>query len=76
MNKRKLCIALGSGLIFLSVVSGAMASIAWFTVTNGFGVGITGSFVEEYFHTGDGTSAHPFVITRPIHYYHLVELVL
>lgn len=73
MNKRKLCIALGSGLIFLSVVSGAMASIAWFTVTNGFGVGITGSFVEEYFHTGDGTSANPFVITRPIHYYHLVE---
>ena len=73
MNKRKLCIAFGSALVFLSVVSGAMASIAWFTVTNGFGVGITGSFVEEYFHTGDGTSANPFVITRPIHYYHLVE---
>ena len=73
MNKRKLSIILGSYLIFLSLVSGIMASVAWFTVANGFGVDITGSFVEEYFHTGDGSSAHPFVITRPIHYYHLVE---
>ncbi|MBQ0099351.1 MAG: hypothetical protein KBS91_02250 [Firmicutes bacterium] len=34
----------------------------------------SGSFILQYFHTGDGTKNNPFVITRPIHYYHMVEL--
>ena len=33
-----------------------------------------GSIVRQYFHTGTGTPEDPFVITRPIHYYHMVEL--
>ncbi len=33
-----------------------------------------GSVIQQYFHCGSGTENDPFVITRPIHYYHLVEL--
>lgn len=34
---------------------------------------ISGKLVTEYFHCGSGTADDPFVITRPIHYYHMVE---
>ncbi|GEM_PF-6003858 len=30
--------------------------------------------IRQYFHCGDGSRQDPYVITRPIHYYHLVEL--
>ena len=73
MSKRKLVISIWSGIIFTCVASGLLASIAWFASANKFDVDITGSVVEEYFHTGTGTANNPFVITRPIHYYHLVE---
>ena len=54
--------------------SGVIASIAWFQKgTNSFGADISGSIVEEYFHCGNGTESNPFVITRPVHYYHLTE---
>ena len=33
-----------------------------------------GSVIKQYFHCGTGTEDDPFVITRPIHYNHLVEL--
>lgn len=69
-----------SSKIALSVValgmisSGIIASVAWFTPgANSFSAGITGKFVEEYFHCGSGKENDPFVITRPIHYYHLTE---
>ena len=71
--KKKLVTALGASLVFLSVTSGILASIAWFAAFNSVNLEVTGSFVEEYFHTGTGTQQDPFVITRPIHYYHLVE---
>ncbi len=35
---------------------------------------IQGTILLQYFHCGEGTAEKPFVITRPIHYYHLVEL--
>lgn len=73
MNKRKLIISLWSSVIFTSIASGLIASIAWFSTSNNVKVDVTGSVVEEYFHCGDGTVQNPFVITRPIHYYHLVE---
>lgn len=73
MNKRKLIISLWSSVIFTSIASGLIASIAWFSTSNNIKVDVTGSVVEEYFHCGDGTVQNPFVITRPIHYYHLVE---
>ncbi len=54
--------------------SGVIASIAWFQKgTNSFGADISGSIVEDYFHCGSGTVDDPFVITRPVHYYHLTE---
>ena len=54
--------------------SGLIASVAWFEPrTNAFSARISGSVVEEYFHCGKGTEDDPFVITRPVHYYHLTE---
>ena len=73
MNKRKIITFIWSSIIFASLASGLLASVAWFASANKFDVDITGSVVEEYFHTGNGTQNNPFVITRPIHYYHLVE---
>ncbi len=71
--KRKLVIGFSSCLVFISIVSGILASVAWFAVRNNVDLEVTGSFVEAYFHCGTGTQNDPFVITRPIHYYHLVE---
>ena len=71
--KRKFTGALLVSITFLSLTSGIMASVAWFNVKNNLVVDVSGSVVEEYFHTGTGTEADPFVITRPIHFYHLVE---
>ena len=73
MNKRKLIIGLWSSVIFASLTSGLLASVAWFATANDVKVAVTGSVVEEYFHCGNGSEQDPFVITRPIHYYHLVE---
>ena len=83
MNKRKIITFIWSSIIFASLASGLLASVAWFASANKFDVDITGSVVEEYFHCGNGTLGPddpnteviegPFVITRPIHYYHLVE---
>lgn len=54
--------------------SGILASVAWFSPgTNSFSTQITGNIVEEYFHCGNGTEDNPFVITRPVHYYHMTE---
>lgn len=56
------------------VASGLIASVAWFAPNaNSFSARISGSVVEEYFHCGSGTQNDPFVITRPMHYYHLTE---
>ena len=72
--KRKSLIALWSIVAFAFISSGLLASIAWFeNGRNNLDVDIGGSVVEEYFHCGDGSAEHPYVITRPIHYYHLVE---
>ncbi len=35
---------------------------------------IEGTILLQYFHCGTGTEDDPFVITRPIHFYHLIEL--
>ena len=71
--KKKL--AIGSSIIVLgAIASGLAASVAWFVPEqNAFIATVDGSVVEEYFHCGTGTEADPFVITRPIHFYHLVE---
>lgn len=71
--KRKTII--GSGIVLIGMlVSGLAASVAWFLAgDNTFKTDVNGSVVEEYFHCGNGTHDYPFVITRPMHYYHLVE---
>lgn len=71
--KRKTII--GSGIVLIGMLaSGLAASVAWFIAgENTFKTSVNGSVVEEYFHCGTGTALDPFVITRPIHYYHLVE---
>ena len=71
--KRKTII--GSGIVLIGMLaSGLSASVAWFLAgENTFKTDVNGSVVEEYFHCGSGTQLDPFVITRPMHYYHLVE---
>ncbi len=49
-------------------------TFAWFTaISNSVSPQINGGLVKEYFHCGSGTEDDPFVITRPAHYYHMVE---
>lgn len=58
----------------MSLVSGILASVAWFDNSlKRVDLDVNGSVVVDYFHTGSGTEQDPFVITRPIHFYHLVE---
>lgn len=73
------------GKLLLSAMIGTMASgiaavysvFTFFILTNkvaddGDGRGNVG--LRSYFHTGTGTAAHPFVITRPRHFYNLARL--
>ena len=72
--KRPAKLALWISSVFVLIASGLTASIAWFEMNRyQVDVGVSGSVVEDYFHCGHGTVNDPFVITRPIHYYHLVE---
>ena len=64
-------------LLAMLIVSAIISvSYAWFYVGSNevsHNIG-SGSFIYERFHCGDGSEGDPFVITRPIHYYHMVEL--
>lgn len=67
-------IALWTTLVIAFIFSGLTVSAAWFKANRStVSADVTGSVVEEYFHCGNGTASDPYVITRPIHYYHLVE---
>lgn len=58
----------------LIVVVMATTTFAWLSANANFiNASISGSLVTEYFHCGNGSEDDPFVITRPIHYYHMVE---
>ena len=58
-------------LIFATITT---SIYGWFSSkSNTISTKVTGSIVFEYFHCGDGSKENPFVITRPIHYYHMVE---
>ena len=72
--RKKLIIALWSSVIMMSLVSGILASVAWFDNSlKRVDLDVNGSVVVDYFHCGSGSEQDPFVITRPIHFYHLVE---
>lgn len=60
--------------IIMILMLGFSATYAWISSSqNTISIKIAGKIVQEYFHSGTGTEKDPFVITRPIHYYHLVE---
>lgn len=52
----------------------ACSSLAWFSSPAMQGEKVSGGAITNYFHTGTGTKEDPFVITRPVHYYNLVNL--
>ena len=62
-------------LVFALILGTITTSVyGWFSSkANTISTRVTGSIVFEYFHCGDGSEENPFVITRPIHYYHMVE---
>ena len=69
---RKFIIFITSLILIISL--GAFATFSWIgTSSNTITTKISGKIVQEYFHSGIGTEEDPFRITRPIHYYHLVE---
>ena len=69
---RKFIIFIISLILIISL--GAFATFSWIgTSSNTITTKISGKIVQEYFHSGIGTEDDPFRITRPIHYYHLVE---
>jgi len=64
-------------LIPILILITAISSLAWFQTSrdNLIDTHISqGTVIQQYFHCGEGTEENPFVITRPIHYYHLCEL--
>ena len=68
-------------LLVSAVCSGALLvasglSAAWFYNENKIDIedGLTGSVLQKYFHDGDGSEEHPFIITRPRHYENMVLL--
>mgnify|MGYP004448808469 CR=1 FL=1 len=81
-NKKKTLASLltiNVDILFTSLVIGCFA---WFSVADEFDpFNLKSSVVTAYFDSrstsgADGTYDNPFVITRPVHYYNLVQLTL
>lgn len=73
-KKSKLAMAL---VMQSLVLAGATAAscVAWFSSTDAnISTTIPSSVITSYFYTGTGTEADPYVITKPVHYYNLVNL--
>ena len=62
----------------ISILSATLAisTFAWYSELNSAfdPDNVKSSVITQYFDSGTGTQNDPFVITRPIHYYRLVEL--
>lgn len=62
-------------IIFIVMLLSSVTVVAWFSLGNSIDPNLDkATIVKQYFHTGDGSEEDPFVITRPIHFYNLVEL--
>lgn len=62
-------------IIFIIMLLSSVTVVAWFSLGNSIDPNLDkATIVKQYFHTGDGSEEDPFVITRPIHFYNLVEL--
>ncbi len=66
---------LSLSFVLLLTLSALVTNIfGWFTLPNNtINTDVSGKLVQEYFHCGSGNEDDPFIITRPIHYYHMVE---
>ena len=61
--------------LILVVILGFSVTYAWFARSNNIDPQLSdATIIKQYFHTGKGTQQEPFVITRPVHYYNLVQL--
>lgn len=63
--------------LFIGGIAGALvlSCVAWFTTIDRFEpFDVYSSIITSYFDSGKGTSAEPYVITRPIHYWNLIYL--
>ncbi len=61
--------------ILLLLVLGFSVTYSWFARSNNIDPQLSdATIIKQYFHTGSGTEEDPFVITRPVHYYNLVQL--
>lgn len=59
----------------LGVLAISTATLAWFALGLQAQSNVDGSIgLRTYYHDGDGTSLHPYEITRPIHFYNLARL--
>lgn len=73
-TKRKKLLVLIIALVILTAVIFS-ATYAWLAGSNVIKSTVSGgSILTSYFHTGDGSADHPFVITRPLHFYNLIYL--
>jgi len=68
-----------AGLLYIQVMAvlgaTAISCIAWFaSVETNIQPDIPSSVLTSYFYCGTGTSSDPYVITKPVHYYNLVNL--
>ncbi|MCQ2771680.1 MAG: hypothetical protein MJ238_00165 [Bacilli bacterium] len=75
-NKSKFALIVSSICSFGLLLSSGFAA-AWFISQDNIDVpadGLTGSVLQKYFHSGDGSEDDPFTITRPKHYENMVLL--
>lgn len=62
-------------IVIIVMILSAITVFAWFALGNSIDPNLDkAKIVKQYFHTGVGSAEDPFVITRPIHFYNLVEL--
>ena len=62
-------------LLIAALAATTTSVLGWFAKNDTVNNDITkAQVIKQYFHTGEGTEEKPFVITRPIHYYNLVQL--
>lgn len=73
MKKLKLILLFNILSILVSITG---FSVAWFT--SGSSTldihSVSGGVISQYFHCGSGTENDPYVITRPVHIYNLIQL--
>ena len=66
----------GIGMVSLSALAVAVASIAWFAMPDKSSEkSLNGEIgLRGYFYDGDGSEEKPFEIVNPIHFYNLCRL--